>query len=107
MDMRTERVRIELDGGQTLRLQDAQGASVVVVAGEVWLTQEGDPKDVVLAAGEGHVVERGGLSVLQALDDARVTIVRAGAMGADAPGSSSSPAIRSPRRWYVGASNAA
>lgn len=105
MDLRTERVRIELEGGQTLRLRDALGASVAVVAGEVWLTQEGDPKDVVLAAGEHHVVERGGLSVLQALDDARVTIVHAG--GAGASSSSSSPAILSPRRRYVGASNAA
>jgi len=104
VDMHTERVRIELDGGQTLRLKDALGASVTVVAGEVWMTQAGDLKDVVLAAGERHVVERGGLSVLQALTDARVTIVRAGAAGASA---SSRPAILSPRRWYVGASNAA
>ena len=105
MDMRTERVRIELDGGQTLRLQDARGASVTVVAGTVWVTQEGDPGDVVLTTGERHVVERGGLSVLQALDASRVTIGPPDAAVAASKGSS--PAILSPRRWYVGASNAA
>jgi hypothetical protein len=104
MDVRTERVRIELDDGQTLRLQDARGASVLVLSGEVWLTQEGEARDVVLTAGGRHLIERDGLSVLQALDDARVAIERAGATGSAA---SSRPAIRCPRRWYVGASNAA
>lgn len=102
MDVRTERVRIELDGGETLRIQDARGASVTVVSGEVWLTQEGDPGDVVLVAGERHVVAHRGLSVLQAFDASRVTIEPAA--GAS---SGSRPAILSPRRRYVGASNAA
>jgi hypothetical protein len=106
MDLHTTPLRMELERGQTLGLSDARGASVSVHAGEVWVTQEGDRADRVLGAGERLVLERDGLAVLQALADARVAI-GTGPVAVAAAGASSRPALRLPRRWYVGASHAA
>lgn len=106
MDLHTTLLRMELERGQTLGLLDACCTSVSVQAGEIWVTQEGDRADYVLGAGERLVLQRDGLAVLQALADARVAIGPApGAVAAT--GDSSSPAMRMPRRWYVGTSNAA
>lgn len=36
--------------------------------GSVWITQDGDPRDVVIAAGESHALDRDGPVYVQALD---------------------------------------
>lgn len=115
MDLRTHPFGLILERNRTLRITDAAGASIAVHDGTVWVTQEGDPTDRVLGAGERFVADRGGVAVLQALDDARVTVsapatgrgVPAGTDPTPGSASASRPAIRMPRRWYVGASNAA
>ncbi len=106
MDLHTTLLRMELERGQTLGLLDALHTSISVHAGEIWVTQEGDLADYVLGAGERMELQRDGLAVLQALADTRVAIGPApGAVAATR--ASSSPAMRMPRRWYVGTSNAA
>jgi hypothetical protein len=109
MDLTIGKVGIELDDGRTLRLEDAQGASVGVTAGELWVTQEGDPRDLVIGPGERVRLDRPGRSVLQALGRAVLTIEPpAASRRADgASVSVSRPAIRRPRRWYVGVSSIA
>lgn len=98
-------VSIDLGDGRTLRLEDARGASLTVTCGEVWVTQEGDVRDIVLDAGSRYVLERDGRTVLQALAPARITI---GALPlAVSPAAASKPGMHNPRRWYVGASNVA
>lgn len=109
MDLRFHPLGLVLARNRTLRVTDALGASFEVHDGTVWVTQEGDPADRLLAAGERFVADRDGVAVLQALDDARLTVTAPGTAagrGAVAAGASR-PAIRMPRRWYVGASNAA
>ena len=53
-------MRIELEPGavqlgpyQTLRLQDGAGSTVCALEGSVWITEENQPHDIVLAAGRG------------------------------------------------------
>lgn len=61
---------IDLQPGKALRMQDARGRRIAVLQGHVWLTQDGDPRDVVLSAGEEFILDRPGLAVLTALDGA-------------------------------------
>jgi hypothetical protein len=56
--------------GQLQRLQDAQGSLVLCLSGTLWLTQEGDRRDIVLEAGDEARIERDGLSILSAMRDA-------------------------------------
>lgn len=60
-----------LERGRSQRLQDARGSLVLCLSGTLWLTQEGDPRDVVLEAGDEARIDRDGLSIVHALSDAR------------------------------------
>ena len=66
---------VELGARETLTLPDARSATLRVTRGTVWITQEGDPQDVVLRAGDGWVVERNGLTVVEAQGDVALCIV--------------------------------
>ena len=62
---------ISLPRGQLQRMQDARGQLVVCLQGSLWLTQEGDTRDVVLEVGDEVRIDRDGLTLLHALRDAR------------------------------------
>ncbi len=51
------------------------GQLVECLSGAVWLTQEGDSRDHVLAPGDARVIESSGRVAVQALRTARVRIV--------------------------------
>jgi len=55
-----------------VRLVSAQGVRIVCTAGRVWLTVAGEAGDVLLAAGESHLVRGRGLALLEAIGDGRV-----------------------------------
>ena len=61
---------IRLQRDQHLRLQDASGWSVKAVNGTVWITQEGDSRDIVLKDGQSFQFDRNGKALLSALHDA-------------------------------------
>lgn len=68
-DMETMRQRsIVLNLGETLRLRDAGGRYIGIVAGEVWITQENDAHDRFLRAGEHFRFDRGGLALVWPLN---------------------------------------
>lgn len=46
------------------------------LTGTLWLTQDGDLRDIVLEPGEGATIERDGLSVVTALSDARFLLLQ-------------------------------
>lgn len=63
-----------LPDGALLRLRNRFGATVTVVRGRIWITQDSDRRDVVLDAGESFVIDRPGLAVVQAFGAACVGV---------------------------------
>jgi hypothetical protein len=61
---------VELAARDIVTLPDVRSATLRVTRGTLWITQEGDPQDVVLRAGDSWAVERNGLTVVEAQDDA-------------------------------------
>ena len=51
-----------------------RGLEIASHRGRVWITQDGDPRDVVIAAGESHALDRDGPVHVQALDAAWVSM---------------------------------
>jgi hypothetical protein len=60
---------------EAITLQDVRGATLRVTRGTLWITQEDDPRDVVLRVGDNWQVERDGATVLEAQDDAMVWVI--------------------------------
>lgn len=58
-----------LKRGQLQRLPDARARQVLCLSGTLWLTQEGDTRDIVLEAGDEARIERDGLTILSAMSD--------------------------------------
>ena len=56
------------------RVVDGKGTLVQCLQGTLWLTQESDPRDIVLEAGEEALIERDGVSLLFAMSDARFAL---------------------------------
>ncbi len=65
---------ISLTARTVHRIADARGTTVSCVSGVVWITQERDSRDQVLGAGHSFVLDRPGIAVVYALEDALVTI---------------------------------
>ena len=66
---------IALRHGETRRIDGGRGLRVQCLTGTVWLTQDGDRRDIVLEAGDGASIERDGLSIVTALSDARFVLL--------------------------------
>ena len=67
---------IALAARRVHRIESARGMEIVCLRGAIWVTQERDPRDWVLKAGQSVVLERAGLAVVYAFKDA---LVRSGA----------------------------
>lgn len=67
--------RIVLAEDQFLKLEGAVGARISSRRGSVWITQDGDIRDIVLERGDTFVIEREGPSIVQALEPAELAIV--------------------------------
>lgn len=57
---------LDLSRGDLLALDDARGTTLRVSRGTVWITQEKELRDVVLGAGDTWMVERNGLTLVEA-----------------------------------------
>ena len=55
-----------LDRCQTVELVDAAGATATLDHGCLWITMDGDQRDIVLNAGQSWTVERNGRTLLHA-----------------------------------------
>lgn len=64
----------DLPDGHALRLADARGTTLRVLRGQLWVTQDRDPRDIVLEAGDTWTVERNGLTLATAQRDSVVAI---------------------------------
>jgi hypothetical protein len=68
----------ELTGDSVLRLSNAQGRTVAVFEGRVWITQENDLRDIVLARGESFTIDRPGLTLVQAFGHSKLMLLHSG-----------------------------
>ena len=55
---------------QTFRLSARRGERIECRTGQLWITQDGDMNDVILAANESFTLDRPGHTLVSALEDA-------------------------------------
>ena len=65
---------IDLRRGRLLRLPRSAGTTVMARAGAVWITEEGRLEDVVLSSGESYTLRRRGVALIEAFDDASISL---------------------------------
>ena len=65
---------LALEPGQVVTLDDAAGTRIVARSGIVWVTEEGDRDDHIVAAGETLVVTHAGRTLVQALQPAWIAL---------------------------------
>ena len=72
-DVRSE---IDLEGLELLKLDLEQPrASVLCTSGHLWLTQQGDPQDHLLAAGQTFILNQRGTVLVQGLPCGKARIL--------------------------------
>ena len=79
----TDAARLALTAGQSASLRDAQGTRIETLSGSLWITQEGEGRDIILGPGEGVTLDRKGKTLVHAFRQSLVLVVesRPGAPG--------------------------
>jgi hypothetical protein len=62
--------KVDLRSHESLAFADIEGTALAVTSGTLWITQEHDTSDVVLGPGDVWMVERDGLTIIEAQNDA-------------------------------------
>ncbi len=65
-----------LKARESLRIADGAGLEVKCLSGLLWITQHGDLEDRTIGSRELFVLDRPGLSLVTALRDAALVVVR-------------------------------
>jgi hypothetical protein len=68
LELRSGAVR--LAPNQTLKVLDGQGSTVCAVEGSVWITEENQPKDIVLERGGCYRLRHRGVAIVNSLGGA-------------------------------------
>ncbi len=66
-----------LDKGLVRRVHAEAGRRVECLSGSIWITQDGDLRDIVLGAGEAFDFDRRGDALLSAFADSRYLLLDA------------------------------
>ncbi len=68
-----------LDKGRIRRVHETRpfGHRVECLSGALWITQDGDSRDIVLAPGDSFSFDRVGDALISALDDSRFLLLEA------------------------------
>ena len=61
---------------QVVKVRGGIGHSIVCHSGTVWVTQDGDLRDVVLHAGQSFMLNRKGPALVQAFEQSAISIER-------------------------------
>jgi len=67
---------VTLGEGHTLALKHARGMEITCVAGVIWLSAEGDARDILLTPGRSHSLTTNGLAVMEGLPRATIRLER-------------------------------
>ena len=73
-DRALARETVRVEPGHGVSLADAAGVQVVCLQGRLWLTLEGDARDITLGAGDAHTIERNGLTLVTAFEPSRLSV---------------------------------
>ena len=68
--------------GRIRHLPAYVGRSVECLSGSLWITQDGDRRDIVLGPGEAFAFDRSADAMLSAFDDSRYVVIDADAQTA-------------------------
>ncbi|MFO1412376.1 MAG: DUF2917 domain-containing protein [Burkholderiales bacterium] len=66
---------VDLAAREAVPLRDVRGVTLRVTRGTLWVTQERDRQDIVLRPGDNWAVERSGLTLVQAQQDATFCVL--------------------------------
>ena len=67
MRLELDQCAVRLSPHQTLRLRDSAGSTVCAVEGSVWITEENQARDIVLAQGNCYRLRNRGLALVNPL----------------------------------------
>ena len=59
-----------------VRIEDGRGTMVRVVSGSVWITEEGDPRDRLMAAGARLAIASRGVTLISALTPSTISLTQ-------------------------------
>lgn len=68
--------------GEVLHLHHALGQRIEALGGRLWITMDGDLRDVVIDAGDGFTVDRSSNVLLSAMSDAQLIVLTPSAAAA-------------------------
>ena len=74
MELHLKAPLLALEAGQVVTLDDAAGTRIEARSGTVWVTEEGDRDDHIVAPGETLVVTHDGRTLVQALQPACIAL---------------------------------
>lgn len=74
MNIQLRQGRLQLARSGHVQVIDGRGTSMHCLSGSVWVTQDGDPRDIVLAAGDSFTLDRDGVAIVYATDDAALAL---------------------------------
>lgn len=66
----------EIARNKILDIKKALGVTIECLEGSVWVTLDGDRRDVILDAGQAFNVDRKQRTLIQAMDTARVRLIQ-------------------------------
>ena len=65
---------LKLLRGAQLKLRDATGQTLSTSSGVIWITEENNPRDIVLQPGQSFRLHGEGLAMIEALTDAAISL---------------------------------
>lgn len=77
MNIELESAALHLSRGKSVRVRDGAGSTVQVLEGAIWITEENNPRDVVLRRGQRFRLARRGLAIVEAFVDASIALLPA------------------------------
>lgn len=70
MTLQLRQGAVRLGPNQTLKVVDGQGSTVCALEGSVWITEENQPKDIVLECGGCYRLRHPGVAIVNSLGGA-------------------------------------
>jgi len=75
MNIRLNNTPVCLTRNQAITVTQAKGSQIRCKGGSVWITQDQDPRDVVLSRSESFVLDRNGEAIVWALATSTVEMI--------------------------------